>query len=418
MNAITWRERLGFPDTTGRRRLVLIAAVDSFGTGVFLPLSVLYFVTVSDMSVATVGVALSVGAGIALLGGPYTGTLIDRFGPGRMAAASCLLRAAAFLAYLAVDQFWQVILLSALVIWGDSAFWPSNSAMIIALCGREQRARWYALGRTIRSMGMGIGAALSGVIVAAGSEGPRVIVTLNALTFAAVAVVLATWQEARTTTTSSPDGPDGDDNKRAGLRTVLADRPFLLIVASNSFLAVCALSLAVLLPLYAGSIAPDTVWLSGGLFAVNTALLMLAQGPAVRRIEASTPSRVLQAAVAFYAAGFAVFLLAPNSGQLLPVLVLFAAVVLYTAGELVHPPTSVIMVTDMARPELIGRYLSVNQLSWSVGNVITPALLAGLFASDARLPWLVLFAMCGATSGLLLLSGRRSAEPDKSLART
>lgn len=131
---------------------------------------------VAGMNVAQVGLALSIGAGIALLGGPHTGTLIDRIGPGKMAALSCLLRTGAFLAYLGIDQFWQIIAISAVVIWSDNAFWPSDSAMIIALCGREQRARWYALGRTVRSVGMGLGAALSGVIVASGSDGARMVV--------------------------------------------------------------------------------------------------------------------------------------------------------------------------------------------------------------------------------------------------
>ncbi|MGV9531956.1 MFS transporter [Streptomyces cellulosae] len=409
MNTAVWRDRLGFPDTARRKRLVVIAAVDSLGTGLFLPLSLLYFVNVADMDVAKVGLALSIGAGLALLGGPHTGTLIDRIGPGNMAALSCLVRTGAFFAYLGADQFWQIIAISAVVVWSENAFWPSNSAMIIALCGREQRARWYALGRTVRSVGMGLGAALSGVIVAAGSNGAQRVVAINALSFAVVAALLYTWREARTTTTIYPEeekAEGGSEDKRAGLRNVLADRPFLLVVASNTLLAVCAMSLIVLLPLHADNLAPNAAWLPGLLFAVNSGLLMLAQGPAVRRIEASHPSHILQASVALYAAGFVVFIATPNTGGAIPIVVMTVAVVLYTAGELVHPPTSVILVTDMARSDLLGRYLSVNQLSWSVSHVITPAALAGLFAMNVRLPWLVLLATCAAASGLLVLATR------------
>ncbi|MHC0431531.1 MFS transporter [Streptomyces sp. O3] len=412
MSITAWRERLGFPDTTGRRRLVVIAAIDSLGTGLFLPLTLLYFVTVADISVAKVGLALSLGAGIALLGGPHTGTLIDRIGPGRMAAIACLLRAGAFLTYLVADQFWQIVVLSALVSWSDSAFWPSNSAMVIALCGKEQRARWYALGRTVRSIGMGVGAALSAAVVALGSSGANLVVIANAASFTIVAVLLLTWREARTTTTASPGAPGHAPQQKAGLRAVLTDTPFLLLVGANALLAVCTLALVVLAPLYAKEIAPDATWLTGTLFAVNTALLMFAQGPAVRRIESGTPSRVMQSAVAFYAVGFAVFLLTPAS-QLPAIAILFAAVITYTIGELVHPPTIVIMVTDIARPELLGRYLSVNQLSWSVGNVIAPAVLAALFASHSRLPWAALLVMCAAASALLLLASRRTL-PEKS----
>lgn len=414
MSTSVWSDRMGFPDTSRRKRLVVTAAIDSLGTGLFLPLSVLYFVNVAGMDVARVGLALSIGAGIALLGGPHTGTLIDRIGPGKMAALSCLLRTGAFLAYLGVDQFWQIIAVSAVVIWSDNAFWPANSAMIIALCGREQRARWYALGRTVRSVGMGLGAALSGVIVAAGSDGARIVVLFNALSFAVVAAILYTWREARITSTHTPQEKLEGEDKQSGMRAVLADKPFLLVVASNSLLAVCSMALIVLVPLYADTLAPQALWLPGLLFAVNGALLMLAQGPAVRRIEASSPSRVLQASVGLYAAGFVAFVVTPDVGGLIPVMVMTAAVVIYTAGELIHPPTSVILVTDMARSDLLGRYLSVNQLSWSVGHVITPAALAGLFAWNTRLPWLILLVTCVAASGLLVLA-TRNRQPEQSV---
>ncbi|MFJ9026271.1 MFS transporter [Streptomyces sp. NPDC102259] len=411
MNLPVLLERLGFPDTRNRKRLVIIAVVDSLGTGMFLPLTVVYFVTVAHMGISEVGLALSLGAIIALLGGPQTGALIDRYGPGKVAVLSCTLRGLGFIAYLGVDAVWQLVIVSAIVRWADNAFWPANSAMIISLCGREQRVRWYTLGRTVRSVGLGLGAALSGVLIAYGSGGARAVVLANAATFFVVTAILTTWREAFTTATAATQTkPETETKKPTGMRALLADRAFLLVVMANTLFAVTTLSLAVLLPLYAESRAPQDHWLPGVLFALNSAFLIIGQPFMVRYIEKTGEMRVMQTASLFWALSFAVFLGASTLDAIALTSVFFIAVALFSTAELIHAPTGVIVVTNLAHPSLLGRYLSMNQMSWSVGNVITPAMLTALFSTDDRLPWAILIIFCAASSTLLLAASGPVAE--------
>lgn len=408
MNIPVLLDRLGFPDTHNRKRLVVIAVVDSLGTGMFLPLTVVYFVTVAHMGISEVGLALSIGAIIALLGGPQTGTLIDRYGPGKIAVLSCTLRGLGFVAYMGVDAIWQLIIVSAIVRWADNAFWPANSAMVIALCGREQRARWYTLGRTVRSIGLGAGAALSGVLVAYGSSGARVVVLVNAATFFIVTAILMTWREAVTTATATEPAKPGA--KKRGTRALLADQAFLLVVLANTLFAVTTLSLAVLLPLYAESRTPEDHWLPGVLFALNSSFLIIGQPFMVRYIEKTGEMRVMHTASLFWTLSFAAFLGASMLDSLALVAAFFLAVALFSTAELIHAPTGVIVVTNLAQPSLLGRYLSLNQMSWSVANVITPAMLTALFSSDDRLPWAILIIFCAASSALLLAASGPLAE--------
>ncbi|MCW8384633.1 MFS transporter [Streptomyces justiciae] len=417
MNIPTLLDRLGFPDTRNRKRLVVIAVVDSLGTGMFLPLTVVYFVTVAHMGISEVGLALSIGAIIALLGGPYTGTLIDRYGPGRIAVLSCTLRGLGFVTYMGVDSIWQLVIVSAIVRWADNAFWPANSAMVIALCGREQRARWYTLGRTVRSIGLGVGAALSGVLVAYGSSGARTVVLVNAATFFIVTAILVTWREAfAAATATEPAKPGAEKKQQTGMRALLADRAFLLVVLANTLFAVTTLSLAVLLPLYAESRTPADHWLPGVLFALNSSFLIIGQPFMVRYIEKTGEMRVMQTASLLWALSFAAFLGASVLDSLALIAAFFIAVALFSAAELIHAPTGVIVVTNLAQPSLLGRYLSMNQMSWSVGNVITPAMLTALFSADDRLPWGALVIFCAASSGLLLAASQPLAERKAAVA--
>ena len=43
------RERLGWPDVGGHRRFVTAIAIDAVGSGVFMPVSVLYFLATPDL---------------------------------------------------------------------------------------------------------------------------------------------------------------------------------------------------------------------------------------------------------------------------------------------------------------------------------------------------------------------------------
>ena len=76
----TWAERLGWPSLGDHRRFVTAIAIDAVGSGVFMPVSVLYFLATTDLGLVQVGAALSLAALVALPAGPLLGGVVDRFG--------------------------------------------------------------------------------------------------------------------------------------------------------------------------------------------------------------------------------------------------------------------------------------------------------------------------------------------------
>ena len=91
-------QRLGFPSVGPHRRFVTAIAVDALGSGVFMPLSMLYFLAATPLSLLQVGLAISVASAIALPAGPLVGSLVDRLGAKHVLLAGNLLQAVGFFA--------------------------------------------------------------------------------------------------------------------------------------------------------------------------------------------------------------------------------------------------------------------------------------------------------------------------------
>ena len=51
--------RLGFPSVGRHRRFVTAIAIDAVGSGVFMPVSMLYFLVSTDLTLVQVGAAIS-----------------------------------------------------------------------------------------------------------------------------------------------------------------------------------------------------------------------------------------------------------------------------------------------------------------------------------------------------------------------
>ena len=76
--------RLGFPAIGQHRLFVTAIGIDALGSGVWMPLSVLYFVRVPNLSLLHVGVALSIAAALSFPLAIVIGSLVDRYDAKRV----------------------------------------------------------------------------------------------------------------------------------------------------------------------------------------------------------------------------------------------------------------------------------------------------------------------------------------------
>ncbi|MFF7635605.1 MFS transporter [Kitasatospora sp. NPDC008050] len=404
-------------------------AIDSVGSGMYIPFSLVFFRHVTGLPLTAIGAVLTAAGFAAMAVLPLVGTAVDRFGARRLQLALYVLRGLGFAAYPfagSLPAFAAVALLTSI---GDRGFPVAQQARIGELARGGQVERLQAIARSLANAGLGAGTLLASLMIGLlGDRGFTAAAVLNAASFFAAALLARRVPAVpRATGAAGAAGATGDKGDkgdrgatgdrasrgggRGGYRTVLADRPYLGLTGANFLIALGYSALSVLLPVFAVNCLGAPQSLTGAAFVVNTVLCATAGVP-VARLARRVGSRTRAAALGagfFALAGLGQAVLGTVRPHALPVVMggLLFLVVLSTVGELVHNPSASALSTAAAPAALRGRYLAAYQLSWSLAKTVAPSLFTLLLAADARLPWLLVAATALAGGALLLRLGRR-----------
>ncbi|GIG59926.1 MFS transporter [Longispora fulva] len=385
-----------------RRSFIAGMLIDSVGTGLYMPFALLFFTTVSGLSLATVGVGLSVAALIGVGFSPLSGIAIDRFGARPVLLGSYAVRMVAFLSFLAVGNFTGFLIVATISGIAEKAAFPATLGLISELVEGRERDRLRALNRSVRNGGLGIGGLIAAAAIAGGgTTGYLAIAVANAASFLVAALLLIPVRGTVARQVADKDS--------AGYATVLRDRPYLALTGVNVLggLAFSALGLAI--PVYAtGTLGVSASWI-GIVFGVNTAMVSLFGVPLARLAERYRRTRIAALGALLFAASFAVMPLLGvlDLGGTALIGALLAIVALYSLGEILHGQGEGNLAVDSAPAALRGRYMVVHQLSWSASSVLAPAMFTSLLAWNSAVLWIGLAVAVGASAGGFLALERR-----------
>lgn len=177
-------QRLGLPHLRGAGSFVVATFIDTLGTGLFLPFSLLYFNQVVGLPLSTAGLALSLAMIITVPMVPVAGMLIDRFGAKRVVLLAQLLQGAGVFGYLIVNSAAMLMGMALLVASGQGLFWSAHFSLVAQIAAQGERDRWYGLAAATRNAGLGLGGLLAGVLVGANAVlGYHLVVVANGLSF-------------------------------------------------------------------------------------------------------------------------------------------------------------------------------------------------------------------------------------------
>jgi MFS family permease len=149
-----------------------VAAIvaDTVGSGLFMPITLLYFLAMTDLSLVQIGSALSLSAVLTMPGAFVIGSLVDRFGPRKMMLAGNLVQAVGMIAYLWADSLLVVALWTTLLNIGRQAFWGSFGNVVTAISAPGEREVWFGFLQAVRNLGYSIGGVLAGVALQIGTD--------------------------------------------------------------------------------------------------------------------------------------------------------------------------------------------------------------------------------------------------------
>ncbi len=379
--------------------------IDAVGTGLFLPFSLLFFLTTTSLPLTRIGLALSVAAVVRIPVTIAAGPLSDRFGPRAAIVTSQLLQAAGFAGYLLVHGFWSLVAAAVLVQIGNSIFWVAYAPLIFAIAAEDEREHWFALCTTLRTAGLAAGGLVAGATVAVGGQAGFIgVAAANAVSFVFAAFLSArlrpgTGVAARDTAPASGAG--------ASWGPLLRDYPFLGFVAVNVGITFLALAVPLALPVFLVKILGLPAWAPGVTLALN-AIGVAAAAPVVMAAITGRPRhRVLTISQAFMIVAFAVFLIMHRLPAGIAIALVLIAVVPVAACEAMQAAVVPAVVTESATPRTLGRYTSAYQVTFSIGDIIVPAIVTAALRAGATALWLPMSAVALLDLAAIALLARR-----------
>ena len=365
--------------------------VNSFGNGVVLPFLVIYFHDVRGFGIGTAGLAVAVSAAAQLATGVAVGPIIDRFGPRPTLVAGLVLQAVGIGLLPLVRAPWQGYLLMAVEGAGSAGFWPSQSTLVSRLTPAARRHAAFAQQRLTMNLGIGLGGLVGGLI--ARVQDPHtftVLFVLDALTFLGYVGVIVFVHDP---------GIEVEGMAPASYAAVFRDRTFVGLWVLNFLFVTAGYSLFALLPQFARDQSGVSEREIGLIFAVNTAVIVIAQLPLSHWIEGRRRMRALALMPLLWAVAW---LLVDATGFWLEATVAFVAFAfaagLLGIGECFHGPAHQALVADIGPPHLRGRYFAVHSLSWGLAGTVGPAAGGFILAAAPYALWPLAAAVCIASS--------------------
>jgi MFS family permease len=362
---------------TGLSRPVLILqagnAVNYFGYGLVLPFEIIYLHQIRGFSTATAGLVLAATMGTSAIVTPPTGAMVDRYSAKAIVVAGSFASALGYAGFAYVTHPWQAFACSIAAGGGLGAAGTGNRTLMVRLITPDQRVAAFALNRVAGNFGIGSGATVGGFIVASAQSlsSFQILYLFDAVTSAGLAlIVLAAVPGPR------PETVTAADVNGTGFRAVARDRVFVAVIALNIVLVVVGHTFfSNILSPFAKAHTPVGPAAIGIIFLVNTSFIVIAQIPAVRVVAQMRRTN----AFAVTGALFAVALLAvlPTTlihSELAAASLLAGVAIVFAVGEVVHILVLGPLVADMAPAHLLGRYLSLYGLTFTLSLAVGPAI--------------------------------------------
>src|SRR5438270_1745528 len=364
-----WRTRLP------RAVLILQAgnALSYFGYGLVLPFEIIYLHQIRGFSTSIAGLVLAATMGTAAIAAPPTGGLLDRYSAKAILVAGLLASALGYAGFAYVDSPWQAFACSIVSGAGIGAAGTALRTLAIRLVKPEQRAASFALQRVAGNFGIGAGATVAGFIVAFAQRlsSFQALYFFDAITYAGFALIVLAAVPSPRAETFTATAANG-----TGFRAVARDRLFLTVIAANVVLVVVGHTFfSNILPPFAKSHTPVGPAAIGVIFLVNTSFVVIAQIPAVRVVARMRRTHAFAAASQLFSVTLLAVLPATLIHSALAATSLLVGVgIVFALGEIAHILVLGPLVADMAPAHLLGRYLSLYSLTFTLSLAIGPAI--------------------------------------------
>lgn len=391
------------------RRVLFGNALAAIGSGLTLPLLIVYLGQVRGLGTTVGGFVVAYIALVQLLLLPVAGILVDRLGPRPVLMGGLLVQGSGIALLTQVESVATAYAVATVISVGSAFSWGPQSALLGRLTTPEERTRVFGIQFMILNLGIGIGGIVAATIVDVAQPATfQLLYVLDAFTYLLYVLVLASLRGVGVGRAPVEHEQDAE----GGYREVLRDRRLMRVVVLGLVLMTCGYgSLEVGLPTIITVVNGLSVSWVAIAFAVNTATIVLVQLFSLKVITGRSRSRLLAVVAALWAVSW---LMLGFSGTL-PLTLAIVAICLSTAvfalGETLSAPIMPSLVNDLAPAHLRGRYNAVQSVTWGVSGALGPAIAGVMLGAGLEAAWIALVVGGLVVAGFLAVRLRRTLTP-------
>ncbi|CDG97938.1 conserved membrane hypothetical protein [Xenorhabdus bovienii str. puntauvense] len=374
-------------------RLFLVAmAIGSMGGGIWRPIAIFYLVLVQELNIVEVGLAMTIGAIIALLiAGFPAGLLADKLGPSHSTLIGSLLRFIAFPWMMVVSTPWQIAVIVMFVSIGERIFWCANPAAIRTLFpAKNTQLNVFAIINSCRNIGLGCGALLSMFFIGKDGMSNNIadfIILGNSLGYfiSGMIIFMITQKAAKKINEDTQEAVQEDKMKISSF-SIINDKKYLVFVFLVGILLLAGKSIEIVLPYYFLIERTLPSWFAVFVFTGLCFGIPCFQKVALRLsnkfgcLKSLAWSGFLQT-VAY---GIIFFL---NGDLLLQFILIFIVTILLSLSEAILGAQIGVAILMFSRSGYEGRYSSILQFAFGGATVVAPWLFTQLLSFSTTLLW-------------------------------
>ncbi|MFF6773457.1 MFS transporter [Streptomyces sp. NPDC012637] len=367
------------------RTLCLSNFAKTAGHGVLMAVSVLFFTRTVGIPAEQVGLALSIGAAMAMAASIPAGRLADVMGPRNTTVGFLLLLGVFVGAYAFVESFAALVVVTSLALMAESSTDAARGALIAGLIPQEDRVRAWSYMRAVSNLGVTLGAAAGAVALWFDSRPAYV-----GLLIAGGAMFLIAGAAYMTVPSVEPAAKENSGPKWV----VLRDLPYAAVALLNSVLVMNVAILTVALPIWITGHTDAPKWLYSVILILNTIMVVLFQVRAGKGSEdVRGGARTLRRCGVFLALCCGLFALAADRPVWVAVAALLAGAVVHVIGEMLYSAGSWSLAFGLAPDHAQGQYQGMFGMSTQLGSMVTPALATLLIVRLGWPAWVVFAAL-------------------------
>jgi MFS family permease len=347
-----------------------------------LPFLVLYLTHTLGITPARAALSLTVYGIAALITMPIAGRLSDVVGPIAVIKSSLFLSGVLLLLFPLAHSFATILAITFLFAILNESVRPPSLSMISDLVAPAQRKAAFALSRLAVNLGMSVGPAIGGVLALFSFRWLFFVDGATSI-LAGVVIAMARWDAAVLKPSHDPDWDEPEDLGReieadsfaplaaahpgADLRA-FRNRRMLYFLAALIPVQIVFFQLTSTLPLFLvrNLRLPESLY--GTVFTLNTLLIVAFEVPLNTAMAHWPHRRTLTLGALLYAIGFGSFAFVTRPEQI------FAAVLVWTFGEMILLPGSSAYAAEIAPPGRRGEYMGLYTMSFSIAFSVGPIL--------------------------------------------